>query len=342
MLKSGIKWSLLLGCFAVLYACQKDTETVQFPALMEIPTGFPEIEHPADNAFTLERWELGKKLFFDPIMSSDKSISCASCHDPALAFSDKLAFSLGVENREGTRNASPLTNLAWHPYFTREGGIPSLEMQVLVPLQEHNEFDYNIVLLSERLKNEPDYVAMALAAYDREPDHFVITRALACFERSLISGQSPYDQFNSQSDKDALTDAQQRGMQLFFGQRTNCSSCHAGFNFTNYEFENNGLYEQYTDPGRFRLTGDVSDIARFKVPGLRNIGLTGPYMHDGSISSLEEVVEHYNSGGKFHPHKNKLVKPLGLTQVEKEDLVHFLEALTDETFVSNPLFTTKN
>lgn len=321
----------------VIVACRKDDETVSlyFPSLMEIPEGFPNIDFPEDNEFTQARWNLGKKLFFDPILSIDSTVSCASCHAPTLAFSDNKAFSLGVNDLLGNRNASPLFNLAYHPYFTREGGVPTLEMQVLVPIQEHNEFNHNIVLIAEELAQDAVYTQMALAAYNRTPDPFIITRALACFERSLLSGNSRYDQH---LQNPIFTPSEQRGMDLFFGNKTNCSSCHSDFNFTNYAFENNGLYEEYEDEGRFRLTNEETDRALFKTPSLRNIALTAPYMHDGSMETLEEVVAHYNHGGKNNPHKSELIQPLHLSQEEQRDLLNFLESLTDESFVENPLF----
>lgn len=324
----------------LIAACQPEEMPAPdpYPRLLEVPAGFPEVAYPEGNAHTYARWALGKRLFFDPVMSVDSSISCASCHQPTLAFSDDKPFSPGVAGRPGTRNAPSLANVAYHPYFTREGGVPTLEMQVLVPIQEHNEFDFNIVLLAERLSLDSSYVSMAQEAYGRDPDPFVITRALACFERSLLSGNSAYDQFRFQNQANALPASEQRGMQLFFSARTNCSTCHEGFNFSNYAFENNGLYEQYSDPGRFRLTGDSSDLARFKVPGLRNIALTAPYMHDGSLNSLEAVIAHYQSGGKNHPHKSPLIRPLNLTTAEQADLLAFLKSLTDETFIHNPLF----
>lgn len=335
-----LTWGYFLVTFLIILSCsQDDVEPSHFaPRFMEIPKGFDEIDFPDDNAFSQTRWELGKKLFYDPIMSIDGSVSCASCHNSALAFSDDVAFSLGVDNRIGTRNAPTLANVAYHPYYTREGGIPTLEMQILVPIQEHNEFDFNIVLLAERLKTDSSYIQMSLEAYDREPDAFVITRSLASFQRSLISGYSRYDHYENYDDPDALTQSEINGMELFFSDKTNCSQCHGGFNFTNYDFENNGLYQEYDDLGRFRLTGNDEDLARFKVPSLRNIGLTAPYMHDGSIQSLEEVIEHYNSGGENHPHKSAFIKPLNLNEREKEELIAFLRSLTDDSFVTNPLF----
>lgn len=287
----------------------------------------------------MARWELGKKLFYDPVLSVDSTVSCGSCHKANLAFSDDQAFSPGVEDRPGTRNVPPLTNLAYYPYFTREGGVPTLEMQILVPIQEENEFDHNIVYISEKLMADEEYVRMSYAAYDRPPDHFVITRALSMFERLLISGNSPYDQWRYQGDEAALSTAQLRGKDLFFSERSQCFQCHDGINLTTHAFTNNGLYEEYPDPGRQRLTGLESDRARFKVPTLRNIALTAPYMHDGSMGSLAEVVEHYSGGGANHPNKSSLIQPLNLTPSEKSDLVAFLESLTDLEFVSNELFT---
>lgn len=332
---------LLVSIALLVTSCQKENGELvieQNEPYLLIPEGFPSPEFPEDNAFTDARWELGKKLFFDPVMSRNQEISCASCHLPSFAFSDTVSFSPGVDGSPGTRNAPSLANVAYHPYYTREGGVPSLEMQVLVPIQEHNEFDFNILEIAERLDDDPDYQKMAQLAYNREPDHYVITRALATFERSMISGNSPYDKYHFQNDKTALTDQQIKGMELFYSDKTNCFSCHSGFNFTDYGFANNGLYNEYIDNGRFRLTKDESDRALFKIPTLRNAGITGPYMHDGSMKTLEDVVSHYNSGGQNHPHKSPLIKALHLTDEEQNALVTFLKSLTDQSFIENEKF----
>lgn len=320
---------------AALVACSK-VETPWPTPLIQPPWGFPAVEYPEDNPFSQAKWKLGKRLFYDPIMSEDYSISCGSCHNAEIAFSDDKAFSLGVDGVEGTRNSPSLANVAYHPYFTREGGVPTLEMQILVPVQEHAEFNFNIVKIAERMMDDPSYVEAAEEIFGREPDAFVITRALATFERTLISGNSPYDHYLKTGF--GLDESEVRGLELFMSDETNCSSCHSDFNFTNYAFENNGLYEEYPDVGRFRLTFNEDDIARFKVPSLRNVGLTAPYMHDGSFQSLEDVVEHYNSGGADHPHKSDLIKPLNLSQQEISDLVAFLNSLTDTKFTNNILF----
>jgi cytochrome c peroxidase len=303
-----------------------------------LPSPFATISFPEDNDYSEERWELGKKLFYDNILSIDSTLSCASCHKSQLSFSDDVSFSKGVKDRDGVRNSPSLANVAFHPYFTREGGVPTLEQQVLVPLQEHNEFDFNIVLAGERIAQDSMYVAMSQKAYNRMPDYYVITRALANFERSLISDNSYFDQYHFETQTDALSNSQKRGMALFYSEKTNCSKCHSGPNFTDYSFENNGLYEIYPDEGRRRLTQLDADESRFKVASLRNVEVTGPYMHDGSINTLAEVIEHYNSGGKDHPNKSKFIRSLNLTPQEKDELLAFLLSLTDNEFLTNNQF----
>ena len=324
---------LLLGC-----ADDDSNVLIQENFAANLPSPFSTVNFPEDNAFTQERWELGKKLFYDNVLSIDSTLSCASCHKPELSFSDDVAFSKGVKDRDGVRNSPSLANVAFHPYYTREGGVPTLEQQVLVPLQEHNEFDFNIVLAGERIAKDSTYVAMSKAAYDRVPDYYVITRALANFERSLISNSSYFDQYHFDAQTDALTNAQERGLELFYSEKTNCFKCHNGPNFTNYAFESNGLYDNYPDEGRRRLTKLDSDEGLFKVASLRNVEVTEPYMHDGSLKTLSEVIEHYNSGGKDHPNKSTIIRPLILTTQEKEDLLAFLLSLTDKKFLTDTKF----
>jgi cytochrome c peroxidase len=324
---------LLIG----LGACTLFTKLeVEAYSITKIPSNFPEVNHPEGNEFTQARWDLGKKLFYDNILSLDSSISCASCHLPKFAFSDNRAFSPGIKNRPGKRNAPSLANVAYHPYMLREGSVPTLEMQVLVPIQEENEFNHNIIEIGKLLEQDSVYVKMAKKAYNRKPDYFVITRALGLFQRTLISGNSKYDQALKKKEK--LTNQEKNGMKLFFSERLNCSTCHNGFNFTNYAFKNNGLYENYNDSGRYRFSKDSNDIALFKVPTLRNIEVTAPYMHDGSINTLKEVIAHYNSGGKNHINKSSLIKPLALTEDETNDVHSFLLTLTDNEFIYNPSF----
>jgi len=323
--------------FGLLMSCESEPVSPVQEPLLNVPTGFPQPVFPEDNELTPERWSLGKRLFFDPVLSKDSTSSCSSCHLPELAFTDGKSVSEGIEKRQGTRNAPTLANVAYHPYFLREGGVPTLEMQILVPIQEHAEFDFNIVNIAERLQRNPSYVQASLEAYGRIPDPFVITRAIGCFERTILSGNSRYDDF-IRGNHSALNENEMRGMELFFSEELSCAHCHSGFNFTGYGFENNGLYKEYNDQGRFRLTGLETDRALFKVPTLRNVGVTAPYMHDGSMNNLEEVIAHYNSGGNQHIHQSPMVKPLSLNDQQQQDLIAFLKSLTDEEFLSNAKF----
>jgi cytochrome c peroxidase len=326
----------------LLTACRKEPSPPVLPETDEyslrVPPGFPMPEIPADNALTKSRITLGRRLFYDPALSADSTRSCGSCHFLHLAFSDSTAVSFGIENRAGTRNTPTLANVAYQKKLLREGGVPTLEMQILVPIQEHQEFDFNILLVADRLKKMPEYVALAEKAYGRVIDPYVITRSIAAFERTLLSGDSPYDQYAFHGNNNALSAAGKRGLELFQSERLNCSKCHEGFLFTNQTFSNNGLYETYADPGRMRLTGLESDLAVFKVPSLRNIDLTAPYMHDGSLPTLNAVIDHYQTGGKPHQNKSAILKPFVLTMRERADLLVFLKQLTDMRFINNAEF----
>ena len=338
-MRSWVNQSLFVLIPLFWVACKKDAPIQKQEiglAFIAIPEGFPPIEFPADNAFTKERWLLGKALFYEKQLSLDSSVSCASCHSQQFGFSDNVALSKGFKQRLGNRNSPSIINIAYHPYFTREGGVPTLEMQVLVPIQEHNEFNNNILDIAKRLSSNQKLQDLSYLAYNRPLDFYVIPRALATFERSLISGNSKYDQYKKGTL--SLSDEEQKGMNLFFSDRTNCSDCHSGFNFTNYQFENNGLYETYNDPGRKRLTGLDSDLAKFKVPSLRNIEVTAPYMYDGSLPDLEAVLNHYNSGGKQHPNKSENIQNLQLNQEEKKQIIAFLKTLTDVSFLNQSIF----
>ena len=300
------------------------------------PPGFAAVPYPADNKPTHKRVELGEKLFNDPSLSSDGTVSCRSCHLPEKAFTDGRATSPGVFDRPGTRNAPTLINVAYQPYLMREGGVPTLEMQVLVPIQEHNEFDMNILDVVEIAKQNNDYVRLSEEAYGREFDSWVLTRAISAYERTLLGTSSPYDRFVFNKDASAFTEQERRGYDIFTGDNAQCATCHSGAALTSYGFANTGLYDTYDDPGRERFTSDPADRAKFKIPSLRNVEVTPPYMHDGSMTSLEQVVEHYNSGGSDHPNKDPRIKPLGLSEQQRQELVAFLKTLTDDKYQSVP------
>ena len=320
---------ILIGGF-LSFNCHSDP---LYP--LDIPGHFPDIVVPEDNQPTVARVALGEKLFFDPVLSIDSSLACTSCHLPSQAFTDGKPVSPGVKGRLGKRNSPTLLNVAYVDKINKDGGVKSLDLQALVPIEDENEMGISILKVAERLKQNSNYRELAQKAYGRLPDAYVVTRALASFLRTLYSGSSPYDWW-LQGDSLALTGQQQLGLSLFESKRLNCMACHRGFNLTNHAFENNGLYLEYQDIGRALITMDSSDIGKFRVPSLRNVGVTAPYMHDGSIPSLDSVINHYTSVHlKTRPLKSAHLHPFYLNQKEKDALVAFLHALTDEAFISN-------
>lgn len=297
--------------------------------LLEVPYGWPDPLLREDNPLTVASVELGKALFFDERLSLGRGIACASCHLPARAFSDTVALSIGVHGQPGSRNAPSLANVAYHRLLDRDGGAPTLEQQVFIPLYAEDEMDSDPQQVVELLKDDPHIADLSGQAYDRPFDLYVLTRALANYQRTLISGYSRYDRHLNGDD--AAMDAQERrGMRLFFGE-ARCSACHSGNDFSDHGFHNIGTsMDDAADHGRQRITLSPADRGKFKTPTLRNVALTAPYMHDGSMGTLEEVIEHFNEEGLANPNKDPLLTPLHLTPAQKEDLAAFLRALTDE------------
>lgn len=301
----------------------------------QVPSYFPKLNYPHDNPPTKSKFLLGKKLFFDKLLSKDNSVSCASCHSAHLAFSDSIQYSTGTAGQIGERNSPTLTNIGYNARFFWDGGVPSLELQALAPLDNHKEFNLPYDSLVFRLKKNAIYREMFKKTFNQEPDLNTYCKALACYQRAMISGNSKFDEYHYKGNTHALSPSELNGYNLFFSDLTNCSDCHSGFNFTSGGFENNGLYLHYPDQGRYKITGYITDLAKFKVPTLRNIALTAPYMHDGSILTLANVIEHYNQGGKGHSNQSKKIKPLNLNAQQKTDLINFLKTLTDEKFITN-------
>jgi cytochrome c peroxidase len=322
----------IMALGALLGGCGSDE-------LVTVPPSFPKMKVPADNALTRERVDLGKRLFFDPQLSRTGEVSCASCHPQQNAFADPRKVSAGVEGRVGTRNAPPLFNLAWNTSFFWDGGVKTLEQQVIGPITNPLEMDMKMEEVVNRVSADDAYVRQFEAAYDGEPSPELVTKAIASYMRTLVSGESRYDQFQ-EGEEWALNEAEKRGKELFFSERAECFHCHVGFNLTNNGFHNNGIRPDDPDLGRELVTERESDRGKFKVPSLRNVGVTAPYMHDGSLATLEEVVEHYAKGGQGHPNTDATIHPLDLTEQEKADLVAFLRALTDEAFLADPRFAT--
>jgi len=288
-----------------------------------------------DNPTTDAKAELGKKLFFDKRLSLDNTVSCATCHIPSFGFTDRKKVSDGVLGRKTDRNSPSLLNAGYLPTVMFDGHLTSLEMQVIVPIQEHVEMGMKMSEVIERLKAVPEYQKVAREIFNRDFDPWVLTRSISAFERTLFSVNSRFDQYYYGKNSKAMTSEEIKGWKLF-SEKLYCTSCHPAPYFTTYKVENNGLYVDYgQDEGRFRIHHDSSDIGKFKVPSLRNIELTFPYMHDGSISSIEEILVHYEKGGMKHWNQNKVIVPFKLSSKEKNQLKAFLFALTDTSYMIN-------
>lgn len=337
----------------------------------QLPQGFPAPRVPPDNPMTTVKVELGRRLFFDSRLSGDGTLACASCHDPVRAFTDGRARALGIQDNIHPRSAMSLTNVAYNATLGWDDpGLTRLEDQALVPLLNTRPPEMGVAGREDevlaRFAGDSRYRALFTEAFPGD-DHPVtlrnVTYALAAFERTLISGNSPYDRWAYGGEVDALDPEARAGARLFFSRRLNCFRCHAGFNFSGpvvYEgsaepralFHNTGLYDEdgrgaYPAPntGVHRHSGRAGDMGKFRAPTLRNIALTAPYMHDGSIPTLEAVLDHYAAGGRARsagPHApaaadDDLTDPLmagfKLTPDERRHLVAFLHALTDDSFV---------
>lgn len=317
----------------VFVACSPKEQEEIIPTLeatveLAIPAYFPAYHIPQDNRLTKSRIALGKKLFFDKELSKDRTISCGSCHKQSAGFADTSAISRGVFGRTGKRNAPTVYNMVFSPYFFAEGGVHTLEMQALAPIGDENEMDMLIADVVERLRPSAAYEELSMKAYNQFISPYVITRALAAYQRSLLSINAKYDDY-LQGNSTALNTQELRGLTLFQSDSLACASCHTPPLFTNFEFYNVGLYANYADNGRQRITLAAEDNGKFKTPSLRNIVLTAPYMHDGSLKTLDEVVSHFAKGGNGHMNQDTLIKPFTLTSSDKDALIAFLKTLTD-------------
>lgn len=323
---------IILGFSAI--ACDQKTLDQQKEGnwSIQLPDHFETLPIPDKNPMNSAKIELGNYLFYDPALSKDSSTSCASCHLPQLAFSDGRVKSIGIGDSIGMRNSPVLINLAYSPAFMMDGGVPTLELQVIAPLMHEGEMGFDLFKLEKRFAEKKLYQELSIKAFDRNLDAKAIAYALAAFQRTLLSYESNYDSFVA-GDKDSFSVEEKRGFELFFSDSLNCSTCHAGFNFTDYNYYNLGLYESYEDDGRGRVTEDLSDYGKFKVPTLRNIELSAPYMHDGSIASLEGLIKFKMTGGKEHSNKSDNFKDFDLSEVDQNALLAFLKTLTDPAFV---------
>ncbi|MDB5103645.1 MAG: cytochrome-c peroxidase [Fibrobacteres bacterium] len=304
-----------------------------------VPRGFPPLPYPSDNPPTADKINLGRRLFFDPRLSRDGSVSCATCHKPEGSFAvTGLSFNFGIDGHATGRNAPTLANVAYNSSFFFDGKAPTLEAQALAPIISPLEMDMDTARLPSRLGAIGAYRESFPKAWgDGSITMDRITGSIASFERSMLSGGSPFDRFLA-GDSGAISAEAKRGRELFFGGKAACFRCHDGFNFTDRDFHNTGLDTFAYDPGRRLVTGLETDDGRFKTPSLRNLTLTPPYMHDGRFNTLKEVLIHYNEGAVGKPNRDPLLGPLGLDEGEMDDLIRFLESLTDSSFAANPDF----
>lgn len=384
-----MRWSRLLSlaticalsfCLSIsLSTVMAQENSVPQPFDWKIPAVIPKPIVPEDNPMNAEKVELGRHLFYEKRLSITGNFACASCHIQSRAFTDGKPVAVGATGQKHLRSAMSLANVAYSPVLTWGNPLlTTLESQTLIPLFGEDPVEMGMVGLQEQilamLRDDPKYQRMFAAAFGADNSISIsnLTKALAAFERTLISVNSPYDRYRYGGDLNAISAEAKRGERLFNSDRLECSHCHSGFNFTDslmherlalreINFHNNGLYNidgkgSYPprNTGIREITLKPSDMGKFKVPTLRNIALTAPYMHDGSIATLEEVIDHYVAGGRTihtgefagdgskNPYKDGEVSGFDLTEDEKSDLLAFLHSLTDETFINNPALSNPN
>lgn len=285
------------------------------------------------------RAALGKRLFSEKILSKDSSVSCASCHKPEFAFSDTVAFSTGIHGKLTSRNTPSVLNMKNRPYFFWDGRAATLEEQALIPIANPDEMGLPVAEAVARLNKSGEYRRLFKRVFGQLPNARNLGAALAAFENTLETDNSRFDEWAN--GKGELTQQEERGRQLFIGNKAKCFDCHSREDFTNDEFKNIGLYNGTTqnDVGRFSISNDQKDMGRFKTPGLRNIAVTGPYMHDGRFKTLEQVVNYYNNPYMFVEDPlnmdTLLLQPLQLSNQDNADLVAFLKTLTDRQFLKS-------
>jgi cytochrome c peroxidase len=289
--------------------------------------GLPDLEPTTDQEY--RRIELGRKLFFDPVLSSDGSTSCATCHLPGHGFSSPEPVPAGVAGSRGRRHPPSLVNRRWGKVHFWDGRSATLEDQALHPIESEHELASSVDDALARIAADVDYPALFDRAFEEGITRDSLAGAIASFERSLVSSDSPIDRFVTASGEGVLTRSQRQGLWIY-ESKGGCWQCHSGPNYSDEQFHNTGVSwgREPLDLGLFEITGIEENKGQFKTPTLRDVALSSPYMHDGSIATLAEVVEFYNKGGTANPHLDRKLKPLNLSDQEKLDLEEFLKALT--------------
>jgi cytochrome c peroxidase len=344
---------ILLIFITGIIACSKtDISPGPKQVTLAAPANFPAIVAMPDNPLTQEGIELGRLLFYDKRLSGINQLSCASCHKQELSFSDGVALNnIGASGAALHRNAPALINMAWaNNGLFWDGGSTNLESQAFAPITSPDEMHQELFQLVNELKAIPDYAARFRFVFnDNEIKTGSIVKALAQFQRTLISSNSRYDKYKRHETGGVLSSQEQQGMFLV---QSKCSGCHKGELFTDNDYHNNGIDNDFSDDsfegifqGRYRITNDPADLGKFRTPTLRNVMLTGPYMHDGRFSTIEEVLDHYADGVLASSTLDPLVKQnsalpgIPITMAEKQAIIAFLKTLTDNSFITNPKFS---
>ncbi len=352
---SSYTWLFLFGIALSVTSCKPDAETVYVdqeavtPYDLKIPQGFFPMPIPDDNPMTVQGVELGRELFYDKRLSGDNTQACATCHLATSAFSDSDRFSTGIDGSVGDRNAMAIVNLGWsYDSFFWDGRAKTLEEQALGPVTNPVEMNATWPEVLDKLNSDAFYRNKFKIAFDIDViDSLDVAKAISQFERTLISGNSKFDKVRAQQD--SFTASEKRGSDIFFDEKGDCFHCHGTQMTMGFKDRNNGLQQTMVDEGVGGANGNPNDIGKFKAPTLRNIELSGPYMHDGRFETLEEVIEFYNSGVNVNsPNidpimtKNDTDGKRNFTQQDKDDLKAFLLTLTDLEFIENPEFQDPN
>ncbi|WP_196137146.1 MbnH family di-heme enzyme [Aliikangiella sp. G2MR2-5] len=363
---------IILSFQFFLYGCEPKVEKTEFN--WQLRDGFPRPQTPVSNPMTNAKVELGRKIFYDKNLSFNQTQSCATCHQQIFAFAENLQTSVGSSGEKIRRNSPALVNIAYNKTLTwAHSGLDTIERQLLIPMFGENPVELGIsgheeIVLS-RFKSD-EYQKLFESAFPEEDISFeLIVKSLASFVRSLVSLDSPFDHYAYDGDDSALSESALRGMNLFFSEKLECHHCHGGFNFTQSTFHekqildrkpfhNTGLYNvsvkgdyPAVDNGLYEITLNDSDKGKFRAPTLRNIEVTAPYMHDGSIATLEQVIDFYAAGGRNidsgnyqgdgrnNPLKSPFIKGFEISEQEKSDLINFLKSLTDQNFLTNKKYS---
>jgi cytochrome c peroxidase len=361
----NIAWIVTLGCYLImssaLLGC-KPHEANQNAYDWNLPKGFPSPLVPIDNPMSAAKVTLGKKLFFDVQLSFNQSMSCASCHQPQFAFSEPKKTAVGSTGQIHRRNTQSLVNVAYNSNLTwAHSGLNTIEQQILIPMFSEDPIELGITghenEILQRFAN-PNYATLFDNAFDDTQVSFdKIVKALASYVRSLTSFSSAFDEYAYQDNDDAMSETAKRGMELFFSEKFECFHCHGGFNFTQSSqhenqildlrpFHNTGLYNvedkgayPVSDQGLIEVTLQPNDMGKFRAPTLRNVAASAPYMHDGSLASLDDVIEFYAAGGRGNgtasPLKSPFLAGFDLKLQQKQDLIAFLQSLTDRQFLNS-------